>query len=150
MSALAAADGVDKRDGKLDVNDLVRMFEESEEATLESRGFAERDRDYYDNVQLTAEELAALRKRGQPPVIDNRIKSKIDYLIGMEKQQRIDPRALPRTPAHEEDANGAEQSPSVRHSQARRKRRYPRNLRSGDFSKPRNACRHSPASRPRT
>lgn len=113
MSALAVSDGVEpqtKPDGKLDVADLVRMFEESEEATLESRGLAERDRDYYDNIQLTAEELAALKKRGQPPVIDNRIKSKIDYLIGMEKQQRIDPRALPRTPAHEEDANGASQA----------------------------------------
>lgn len=106
VTALPPADD----DGKLSVTDLVRMFEDSEEATLDARGKSERDRDYYDNIQLTAAELAALNKRGQPPVIDNRIKTKIDYLVGMEKQQRIDPRALPRTPKHEEDASGASQA----------------------------------------
>jgi len=99
-----------ENDGMLDVGDLVRMFEDSEEATQEARGLAERDRDYYDNIQFTDEELVTLRKRGQPPVIDNRIKTKIDYLIGMEKSQRIKPRALPRTPAHEDDADGASQA----------------------------------------
>ncbi len=97
-------------DGKLSVTDLVRMFEESEESTLTARGQAERDRDYYDNIQYTADELATLKKRGQPAVIDNRIKSKVDYLVGLEKSQRIDPRALPRTPQHEEDADGASQA----------------------------------------
>ena len=98
------------KDGLLDVGDLVRMFEDSESATLTSRGLSERDRDYYDNIQLTAKETETLAKRGQPPVIDNRIKTKIDYLIGLEKQQRIDPRALPRTPMHEEDADAASQA----------------------------------------
>ena len=32
-------------DGKLDVADLVRMFEESEDATYEARQLSERDRD---------------------------------------------------------------------------------------------------------
>lgn len=97
-------------DGTLDVGDLVRMFEDSEEATLNARKQSERDRDYYDNIQYTADELKKLDKRGQPPVIDNRIKTKVDYLIGLEKQQRIDPRCLPRTPMHEEDANAASQA----------------------------------------
>src|ERR1043166_9084197 len=96
--------------GKLDVGDLCRMFEESEDATLDARKDAERDRDYVDNKQLTAEELAVLAKRGQPPMIDNRIKSKVDYLVGLEKQQGINPRALPRTMKHEEDAQGATQA----------------------------------------
>ena len=54
--------------------------------------------------------VATLNKRGQPIVTDNRIKAKIDFLVGLEKQQRIDPRALPRTPQHEEDADGATQA----------------------------------------
>lgn len=91
----------------LNVGDLCRMFEESEDATYEARHEAERDRDYVDNKQLTAEELSALKKRGQPPVIDNRIKTKIDYLVGLEKQQRVKPKAFPRTPKHEADADGA-------------------------------------------
>jgi hypothetical protein len=96
-----------KTDSKLSVADLVRMFEDSEEATQTARKESERDRDYVDNKQLTAAELAALAKRGQPPTIINRIKRKIDFLVGTEKTQRVDPRALPRTPKHEQDADGA-------------------------------------------
>jgi hypothetical protein len=81
------------------------MFEESEDATYDARHESERDRDYVDNKQLTPEELETLRKRGQPPVIDNRIKTKIDYLVGLEKQQRVMPKATPRTPVHEGDAD---------------------------------------------
>lgn len=103
-------DGVTSESSKLSVADLVTMFEAAEEASLDSRKEAERDRDYHDNKQLTSEELKALRKRGQPPYVDNRIKTKIDYLVGLEKQQRINPRALPRTPAHEADADAAGQA----------------------------------------
>lgn len=98
-----------KTDGKLSVTELVQMFEESEDASYTARSESERDRDYVDNKQLTEAELAALKKRKQPPVIDNRIKTKIDYLVGLEKQQRISPKALPRTPQHETDADGATQ-----------------------------------------
>lgn len=94
----------------LSVADLCRMFEESEDASLAARKEAERDRDYVDGKQLGAEELAEYRRRGQPPVIDNRIKTKIDYLVGLEKQQRVKPRAFPRTPRHEQDADAATQS----------------------------------------
>jgi hypothetical protein len=106
--AITPVDTADEDDGgKLTVADLVRMFEESEDATNEARKEAERDRDYVDNKQLTAAELATLAKRGQPAQIDNRIKTKIDYLVGLEKQQRIDPIARPRTPVHEQEAGSA-------------------------------------------
>lgn len=91
----------------LDVGDLTRMFEESEDASYEARKNSERDRDYVDHKQYTPKELATLNKRSQPPVIDNRIKTKVDYLVGLEKQQRVKPKAFPRTPKHEADADGA-------------------------------------------
>jgi hypothetical protein len=94
----------------LDVGDLCRMFEASEDASLAARKDAERDRDYVDGKQLSAEELAEYARRGQPPVIDNRIKTKIDYLVGLEKQQRVKPKAFPRTPRHEADADAATES----------------------------------------
>jgi hypothetical protein len=97
-------------DSLLDVGDLVRMFEESEESTYTARKLAERDRDYYDHKQLTAEEQSTLRKRGQPEVVANRIQPKVNFLVGLEKSQRIDPRAFPRTPQHEQDADGASQA----------------------------------------
>lgn len=97
----------DNRGTLLDVSELCRLFEESEDLTYAARKDAERDRDYVDNKQLTDAELSALTDRGQPPVIDNRIKTKIDYLVGLEKQQRVKPKAFPRTPKHEADADGA-------------------------------------------
>jgi hypothetical protein len=104
------ADETTTTDGKLSVGDLCRMFEESEDSTWAARKESERDRDYVDNKQLTDEELNTLKKRGQPPVIDNRIKTKIDYLVGLEKQQGVMPKAMPRTPVHESDADACTES----------------------------------------
>lgn len=72
---------------KLSVEDLVRLFEDSEDATLTSRKEAERDRDYVDNKQLTAAQKAVLAKRGQPDDIFNHIKKRVNFLVGMEKTQ---------------------------------------------------------------
>jgi hypothetical protein len=84
---------------------LCSMFETSEDSSRKMRQKAETDHDYYDGKQLTEKEYKDLMKRGQQPHVDNRIKPKIRYLEGLEQQQRTDPRALPRTPRHEEDAN---------------------------------------------
>lgn len=89
------------------VTKLVTWFEEAEDASNTARRLAERDRDYYDNKQWTSEEEAALQRRGQPIITINRIKRKIDYNEGTEKQQRTKPRAFPRTPKHQQDAEGA-------------------------------------------
>lgn len=105
-----ADDNLSRDDGLLDVAALCRMFEESEDATYNPRKLSERDRDYVDNKQLTDGELAKLETRGQPPVIDNRIKTKIDYLVGLEKQQGVMPKAMPRTPVHEDDASACTES----------------------------------------
>jgi len=90
-----------------DVMPLVRMFEEAEQTTADARKLAERDRDYFDGKQLSSDEKKELKKRGQPPVIYNRIQRKIDYLSGLEKQQRKDPKAFPRTPKDEDAADAA-------------------------------------------
>lgn len=86
---------------------FARMFEEAEEASRSARKLAERDIDYRDGKQLTQDEEEALKKRGQPPVIFNRIQRKIDFLSGLEKQQRKDPKAFPRTPKDQDAADAA-------------------------------------------
>lgn len=91
-------------DASVDHLGLVQQFEEAFDATQEERSASERDRDYYDGKQLTEAELETLRQRGQPPVISNRIAPKIDALLGHEKRMRTDPRAYPRTPKHEQEA----------------------------------------------
>ena len=90
-----------------DLTEKVQQFEESEHSTRDSRLLAQRDRDYYDEKQLTAEEEASLKKRGQPVVVYNRIKRKVNAMMGIEKQSRKDPKAYPRNPADEDAAKAA-------------------------------------------
>ena len=90
-----------------DLAKLVQWYEEAEDATHSARKLSERDRDYYDNKQLTSSEEATLKARGQPSVIINRIKPKVDYLLGTERQTRTDPKAAPRTPMDEDAAHAA-------------------------------------------
>ncbi len=90
----------------IDHETLVEWFEDAEETTTDARQLAERDRDYVDNKQYTAEELKAFKKRNQPPIVINRIRSKHQYLMGYEATQRTQPRGFPRTP-NDEDAASA-------------------------------------------
>jgi hypothetical protein len=85
-----------QREDDADLPKLIRCFEEAEEAQREAREKAERDRDYVDNKQLTQDEVDTLRKRGQPPIVLNVIRSRASFLGGMEKRQRRDPKAYPR------------------------------------------------------
>ena len=92
---------------ELDLADLNNKFLSAEESTQQARELQERDRDYYDGKQLSAKEIEVLNKRGQPPIVINRIKPKVDTLEGLEKQQRTDPKAYPRNPEDEESAEVA-------------------------------------------
>lgn len=99
--------GDDDADWRALLSDLIDKFKASEDASRYTREAAERDVDYFDHKQLTEEEVRELKRRGQPPVVRNKIRSKINYLLGLEQAMRTDPRALPRTPQHEDDAYSA-------------------------------------------
>ena len=86
-------------------SDLVEKFQASEESGDTSRRKAERDIDYYDGKQWTEKEVKELRRRGQPAISMNLIRQKVDFLQGLERNQRTVPNALPRTPQHEQDAH---------------------------------------------
>lgn len=116
MMRLATIDGEQVPDaalatsgGEFDhhLDQLVRDFEAAEDGTRDARLRAERNRDYYDGKQLTTEEIAALRRRGQPPVVINYIKRKVEILRGLERRSRTDPRAFPRNPQDEQGAEAA-------------------------------------------
>lgn len=100
-----ASTGADDRDDQLRA--CVAHFEESENSSWESRQLAERDRDYYDNDQWTAEELAILRKRKQPALTINYVRRKVEFLRGFERRVRSDPKAFPRNPDDEQGAEAA-------------------------------------------
>lgn len=86
---------------------MVRQFENAEEVTRPAREKSEKCRDYFDDKQLTADEEAELKKRGQPPVVFNEIKPKVKTMLGLEKQTRKDPKAFPRNPDDEDAARAA-------------------------------------------
>lgn len=89
---------------KSDVVKFEEWFAAAEDATIAARAESERARDYTNGHQLTAEERAELQRRGQPDGVVNRIRRKIEWLKGLEVKQRTDPKAFPRTPQHQKDA----------------------------------------------
>jgi len=86
---------------------LVKWFESAEDVSQDSRARSELCRDYYDNKQWTPAERKVLEDRKQPCLTLNRIAPKVDALITMEDRSKTDPKAYPRTPAHEEGADAA-------------------------------------------
>jgi hypothetical protein len=87
-----------------DYTDFIQAFDDAERITYDARVQSETCRDYFDDKQLTEDEKAELRKRGQPVVIFNEIKPKIKTMLGLEKQTRKDPKAFPRNPQDEDAA----------------------------------------------
>ena len=82
----------------------MKDYEAWADATNLSRPLIERDRDYVDHKQWTSNEARTLQDRGQAAVVMNRIKPKVEFMRGLESQSRTDPKAFPRTPKHEDDA----------------------------------------------
>lgn len=103
---IQAADATDDAD---QLATCVRQFEEAERASQQSRELAETCRDYYDGRQFTAAQLETFRKRRQPPIVNNKIKPKVQLLLGLERRGRSDPKAFPRTPNEDERADVATQ-----------------------------------------
>ncbi len=84
-----------------------QQFEEYADATISIRNLAEKCRDYKDGNQWTEAERNTLKKRKQPCITDNKVQDKVSTLMGMERQQRTDPKAFPRNPDDEESAEVA-------------------------------------------
>lgn len=81
-----------------------RAFETNKDRELKE---SQEHRRYYHAKQWTEQEMSSLKKRRQPIVTDNRVARKIDFLVGVEQRMRRDPKAYPRTPKHENDADTA-------------------------------------------
>jgi hypothetical protein len=99
--------GVAKEPEDTGFDRLRLQFEEFADSTIPSRELAEKCRDYKNGKQLSDAEIKKLAKRGQPPLVDNKIQDKCDTLSGIEETTRTDPKAFPRTPVHQEAAEAA-------------------------------------------
>ena len=96
---------------------VVSYAEEYIDATYDSREQSEKARDYYDGYQWTEREVRSLKNRKQPAITINRIKPKVQFLKGMETQNRTDPKALPRTP--NDDKSGEVSTDALRYVEER-------------------------------
>lgn len=92
---------------KADLARLKKMFEEARDLTQTARLEGATDIDYYDGKQWTADERAALQKRGQPDIVINRTKPAVNGILGVVERGKSEPRAFPRTPKDEDSADVA-------------------------------------------
>ena len=83
---------------------LVDYVNSSDDSTLESRELSEKCREYYDSKQWTGDEITKLKAQKQAATVINRIKPKMDGLMGMEKANRTTVKSFSRTPKHEKAA----------------------------------------------
>ncbi|MGL4975994.1 MAG: hypothetical protein ACRC56_11920 [Bosea sp. (in: a-proteobacteria)] len=93
---------------------LVQMVDSFYSATRTSEAAASRNRDYYDGKQLTKQEREALQKRGQPPVVENVIKRAVNSVVGVARDQAVDPRAFPRNGSDQDIAASEVATKSLR------------------------------------
>lgn len=63
--------------------------------------------EYYHGKQWSPDQKAVLQDRKQPATYFNELRKKINSYIGLEQRLRRDPKASPRTPKHEGDADAA-------------------------------------------
>ena len=80
-------------------------WQQARQAQAESRYEMAIDQDFYDGLQWSDSDRLELQERGQMPLVFNRIKPSIDWILGSEKHTRVDFRVYPRG---EEDADLAE------------------------------------------
>lgn len=81
-----------------------RAYEANKRDEIQEQQQADR---YYHSKQWTDDEVAKLKRRGQPVITSNRVKRKIDFLVGVEQRMRRDPKAFARNPQDTQTADTA-------------------------------------------
>ncbi len=89
----------------IEINTVKKNIEKFLTDTADARTASERCRDYYDNKQWTEQEAKVLQSRKQAPIVVNRIKPKVEGLIGLYNLRKNDPKAYARTQKHEESSH---------------------------------------------
>ena len=89
---------------------LMGHYTRELERQSENRLAMAADEDFYDHIQWSAEELAALAERGQAPLIFNLIQTTVNWVLGTQRRSTADYRILPRV---KEGAQAAERKTEV-------------------------------------
>jgi len=91
----------------IDPMPMRKMVDDFRDGTVESRAVAEKGRRYYDNDQIFGETEIAWKRSKQPKVIRNEIAPAVNGMLGVIQQAKVDPRAWPRNPDNEDQADVA-------------------------------------------
>ncbi len=83
---------------------MFRNYESNKDREITEQREA---RKYYHGRQWTDAELEVFKKRKQPVITSNRVRRKIDFMVGVESRQRRDPKAYPRNPGDQPAADVA-------------------------------------------
>lgn len=92
---------------KKTLSDYKKMFDDYRSTSETNRTQALIDFDYYDGKQLTPNEVATLRARGQPDIVVNRVRVAVNGILGVVIQANTDPKAWPRNPQDDDAASAA-------------------------------------------
>lgn len=102
-AAYASEEETGKQNHPLDNPDLVAryarllgIFQDELARQADNRQQQARDEDFYDGIQWRENDAAALRERGQVPLVYNVIATSINWIIGSEARGRTDWKVLPR------------------------------------------------------
>jgi hypothetical protein len=103
-----SVDPDDKRDEDTEkkvLSNLRKWWDRERLIQSENRLEMAIDCDYYDGLQWTQEEIEELRNRRQAPLVYNKIKQAVDWIIGTEKRMKMDFRCYPRRGDQVESSN---------------------------------------------
>ena len=75
---------------------LQQWYRQARIAQADNRTEMAIDEDYYDGIQMEAEDIRTLMDRNQPILAFNVIKNTVNWILGVERKNRIDYRVLPR------------------------------------------------------
>lgn len=90
------SDAMKKLHGKL----MDWFFEERDRQSLNRYQMAV-DEDYFDGLQWSEEDAQVLRDRDQAPLVFNKVKPSIEWILGTEKRTRMDNKVIPREESDE-------------------------------------------------
>ena len=106
--ATALPDGAQAQEVDDEHTKLIKWVNECDQGSVQTtHEMSQKCRNYYDSAQWTEAERSKLAAQKQAATVINRIKPKMDGLMGMESANRTTAKAQPRTPKHAAGATAA-------------------------------------------
>lgn len=87
---------LDSPENQATLSRLKDWWYQAQAAQRDNRAEMVKDQEFYDGEQWTEEDKRVLENRGQAPLVFNKIKPTVDWVLGSERQARVEAKVLPR------------------------------------------------------